>query len=185
MSFRLKSLHSEFTTTGRFPVTSRQGSNYMLLFYCKDTSYTHVAPFASRSKSEYLRAFRLGVQFFQSRGFKPLIQRLDNEVSIDLLDMLRREFDIKAELAPPSNHRSLLAERGIQTWKNHFIATQCSTDRNFPLLCWEDLVETLETYLNLMRAASCDPSKSHVRTLQHEQTPADSTGHACAYSQRC
>jgi len=146
--------------TGRFPVTSRQGSNYMLLFYCEDTGYIHIVPLASRTKSEYLRAFRLGLQFFQFRGFKPNVQRLDNEVSFDLLDMLKREFDIMAELAPPSNHRSLLAERGIQTWKDHFIATLCTTDRNFPLSCWEDLVDPAESYLNLMRAATCDPTKS-------------------------
>ena len=138
----------------------------MLLFYCEDTGDLHIVPFASRSKSEYLRAFRLGLQFFHSRGFKPHIQRLDNEVSIDLIDMLRREFDITAELAPPSNHRTLLAERGIQTWKDHFIATLCSTDRNFPLACWEDLVEPAEIYLNLMRAATCDPSKSACEVMR-------------------
>ncbi len=120
----------------------------------------HIVPFASRTKAEYIRAFRLGLQFFRSRGFKPIIQRLDNEVSLDLLTVLKSEFDITAELAPPSNHRSLLAERGIQTWKDHFIATLCTTDRNFPLACWEDLVELAETCLNLMRAAPIDPTKS-------------------------
>ena len=148
-------------TTGRFPVTWRQGSNYLLLFYCEDTSYIHIVPFASRSKSEYIRAFCLGIQFFQARGFKPAIQRLDNEISFDLLSLLKNKFNIIAELAPPpSNHRSLLAERGIQTWKDHFISTLCTTDRNFPLSCWEDLVTPAEIYLNLMRAASIHPTKS-------------------------
>ena len=72
-------------------------------------------PLASRAKSEYLQAFRLGLQIFQVRGFKSNFQHLDNEVSFDLLNVPQRKFDITVKLAPPSNHQSLLAERSMQT----------------------------------------------------------------------
>jgi hypothetical protein len=40
---------------------------------------------------------------------------------------------IKLQYCPPGMHRSNRAERSIQTFKNHAIATFCTTAKDFPL----------------------------------------------------
>jgi hypothetical protein len=142
---------------GRFPISSQHGSCYLLLFYSEDANYIHVEAMKSRSTAEYIRAFRNGLTFFWASGFKPHVQRLDNEVSDDLLKVLKTEFNIVAELAAPTNHRALRAERAIQTYKNHFIATLCTLDPSFPLTLWEDLLPQIEMTLNIMRGSYVNP----------------------------
>jgi len=58
------------------------------------------------------------------------------------------------ELAPPRNHRTLLAERAIQMWKVHMISNLNGVDENFPISCWCQIVSQMELTLNLLRQSS-------------------------------
>ena len=146
--------------TGRFPIPSTAGSSYMLVFFCEDSNYIHVVPMPSRSTASYVTAFRSALFFFKRSGFLPHIQRLDNEASADLHNLLNREFDIQVRLAPPGNHRTLKAERAIQTFKNHFISTLCTSDPSFPLHLWEHCLPQILLTLNCMRASAVNPDIS-------------------------
>jgi hypothetical protein len=46
----------------------------------------------------------------------------------------------KYQLVPPDNHRMNLAERAIQTFKNHFKAVIAGVDETFPMQLWDRLL---------------------------------------------
>ena len=153
-------------TMGRFPVPSMHGANYLLLFFHEDCNYIHVEAMPSRSSAHFIAAFRRAIQLFTKTGFKPRMQRLDNEISAELLSVLQDEFNITCELAPPHNHRTLRVERAIQTFKNHFISTLCTCDPSFPLYLWEDLLPQSLLTLNLMRGSNITPTISAYEQLR-------------------
>ena len=143
--------------TGRFPVPSHHGNSYMLVFFHEDANYIHVECMKTKATSEYIRVFRNAMQKFQSVGFKPRIQRVDNEISAALIQAMETEFGMITEMAPPGNHRTLRAERAIRTFKDHFISTLCTTDPNFPLMLWDDLIPQTLMTLNILRTCATNP----------------------------
>ena len=61
-----------------------------------------------------------------------------------------------AQCVPP--HCAICsAERAIRTFKNHFIATLCTVDKDFPLQLWDTLLPQAELCLNLLRGSRLDP----------------------------
>jgi hypothetical protein len=67
---------------------------------------------------------------------------------------------IDYQLVPPNMHRRNAAERAIRTFKNHFIATLCGTDPDFPLLLWDQLLPQALLTLNLLQASRINPQLS-------------------------
>ena len=67
---------------------------------------------------------------------------------------------------PPHIHRRNSAERAIQTFKNHFIASLASTDPNFPLSNWCRLLPQAELTLNLLRPSRLNPKLSAYAQLE-------------------
>ena len=64
--------------TGRFPVTSNRGKQYVLIMYSENGNYIKPITMKDRTKQSYLAAYRQGLQYFERRGLKPTFQRLDN-----------------------------------------------------------------------------------------------------------
>ena len=86
-------------------------------------------------------------------GIQPNTYILDNEVSRLLLDAMEKE-KIKYQMVPPHIHRANLAERAIQTFKNHFKAGLATLDPDFPLAEWDRLISQENITLNLLRSSS-------------------------------
>jgi hypothetical protein len=145
--------------TGRFPVASVNGYSYDLIFYVEGFNYIHVELLRDRTAVSYTKAYRKAFEFFTLHNIPCRIVRLDNETSGSLLRLFTN-LGIRAELAPPSNHRTLHAERHIRTWKNHFVSTLATCDPSFPLDAWEHLVPQAETTLNLLRPSLTRPTIS-------------------------
>jgi hypothetical protein len=70
------------------------------------------------------------------------------------------EENIDFQLAPPQVHRRNAAERAIRTFKNHFIARLCSTNRDFPLNLWDKVLPQCLITLNLLRRSRINPQLS-------------------------
>jgi len=74
-----------------------------------------------------------------------------------------------------NEHRRNLAERAIQTFKNHFISGLCSTHPDFPLNLWDKLLPQAELTLNLLRPSRIQPHLSAYAQLygpfQYNSTP--------------
>ena len=151
--------------TGRFPVQSNRGANYILVVYEYDSNAILVRPLRNRSAPEIKSAFQNVVHCLTVRGLRPRLHTLDNEASTILRDYLRTE-DVEYQLVPPHIHRRNASERAIHTFKNHFIAGLASTDPNFPLSNWCHLLPQAELTLNLLRASRLNPKLSAYAQLE-------------------
>jgi hypothetical protein len=138
-------VHSDLT--GRFPVSSRTGNNYILVSVYKN--YIHATPIASRSSQDYVDAFNRTYEHFDKLKLQLKIQRMDNETS-DPVEKILRGKGIEIQYVPPHNHRANRAERAIRDVKNHIIATLGSTDSSFPLYLWDEVLPQLNITINLI-----------------------------------
>jgi hypothetical protein len=123
--------------TGKFITPSVSGNQYALIVYEYDGNYIYGAPMPDRTGPYIIAASKKLIRLVESRGFKPLLQRLDNEASHALHTFMDEE-DIYFQLAPPQVHLRNAAECAIRTFKNQFIAGLCSTNRDFPLNLWKN-----------------------------------------------
>ena len=151
--------------TGRFPIQSNRGTNYILVVYEYDSNAIIVCPLRNQTASEITRVFQSVIQYLQARGLRPRLHTLDNEASTILRDYLRSEA-VEYQLVPPHIHRRNASERAIRTFKNHFIAGLASTDPNFPLSNWCRLLPQAELTLNLLRASRLNPKLSAYAQLE-------------------
>ena len=137
--------------TGRFPVKSRTGCEYLLVSV--NNGYVHVEPVASRvHKTSIVPAFKDSLTFFSKNPNRNMkVQVMDNETSKDLRNFLSGVVEETA-FAPPKNHRYNKAERAIQDWKKHFIATLCTCHYSFPVDIFDALIFQAELTLNHLRA---------------------------------
>ena len=57
---------------------------------------------------------------------------LDNKSSQEYKDAVAKN-GMTYQLIPSHDHRRNVAEKAIQTFKDHFVAVLCSTDAKFPM----------------------------------------------------
>ena len=141
---------------GALPMRARSGALYQIIFYNEDTNYIHVETTTSRGGPQLLSALQRAVTFFNERGVAVKLIRMDNECAQLTKDWVHKEH-MSLELTPVAVHRTNKAERAIQTWKDHFIATLATTDPDCPVFLWEDFIEQTELTLNSMRASKTHP----------------------------
>ena len=151
--------------TGRFPIQSNRGANYIFVLYDYDSNAIIVRPLRNRSAQEIQRVFTTVHAHLVARGLRPRLHTLDNEAYTNLKDFLTAE-KVEYQLVPPHIHRRNSAERAIQTFKNHFIAGLASTDPNFPLSNCCRLLPQAELTLNLLRPSRLDPKLSAYALLE-------------------
>ena len=150
-------LHGDIA--GRFPYKSRRGHQYIAVFFSEEANYIHFELLQNRSAGEIVKAYKATVDFFEMCGINIQFLHMDGESSLELEKCIKKR-GIKIQFAPPSNHRTLKAERSVQTAKNHIISTLCTTDPNFPMEQWDLLMTQIELTLNLMRGSAINPSIS-------------------------
>lgn len=128
-----------FDLTGRFPHRSFQGNQYIMVSYHYDANSILAEPLRDRTAASLTQAWKKFHDVYASAGVAPTVYVMDNEFSNDL----KQAFDkhsITYQKVPPHSHRNNLAERAIQTYKNHFKAGLASCDPNFPLSLWDQLL---------------------------------------------
>ena len=95
--------------TGRFPVTSNRGNNYIVIFCLVDANYIKSYPIKSRHRTELLKAYTDVYQYLRIRGYRPQLHKLDNETSKDVEQFIA-ENNAKHQYTPPDIHRTNPAE---------------------------------------------------------------------------
>ena len=150
--------------TGRFPVKSSRGNQYLVICYDFDTNYIAVKPTKSRQGFEIRDTIISLIQKFKASGNPPRLHILDNEASHALKSTLLKS-KIDYQLVPPHVHRRNAAERAIQTFKAHFITTLCIADPTFPANEWDRLLPQAELTLNLLRNCRYNPRLSAYSAL--------------------
>ena len=74
------------TKNGRFPIQSISGNKYVIVIYTYDPNDILVKPLLDRSTESIVQAYQKIIQYLTRRGFKPRLQRLENEASKLLQD---------------------------------------------------------------------------------------------------
>ena len=143
--------------TGRFPLASADGKEYILVMSYKN--YIKPIAFANRGADTYVKAFREGIHFFKNLGHDVTSIVMDNETSKPLLRLFQEE-KMSHQFVPPGIKRSNKAERAIQTFRNHFLATLGTVHKDFPLNRWDLILQHIETTLNLLHPFQDDIMKS-------------------------
>jgi hypothetical protein len=113
----------------------------------------------SKSGTEWVRAFGIVFDEMTSKGFKPKLQKMDNEASVALKNYFT-EKEMNYQLVPPHCHRANAAERAIGTFKEHFKSGLATVDPAFPIHLWDRLLPQAEITLNLLQSSRLHPQLS-------------------------
>jgi hypothetical protein len=144
---------------GKFPVRSSKGNWYVMVCYSYDCNYVKFVPMKSRSASEWVKAYDYIHQELTSKGFKPILQTLDNDAS-ESSKCFFTTNDVDCQLVPPRCHRRNATERAIRTFKEHFVTGLALVDPDFPLQLWDRLLPQAEMTLNLIHTSRQHPQLS-------------------------
>jgi hypothetical protein len=92
-------------------------------------------------------------------GVKPVLQRLDNEISKVLIKAIT-DKGIDYQLASPNDHRLNPAKRTVQTFNNHLIFILHGTDKEFPAWLWYQIIPQVVITVNMLRSSRINPKLS-------------------------
>ena len=145
--------------TGRFPVQSSCGNNYVLVCYSYDGNAILAEPLKNISTPKIVKAWAKVSNTLELADIQQSIYILDNEISNEFKTRLKNK-DIKFQLVPPHIHRRNAAERDVQSFKNHLLAGLASYNNQFSSREWDRLILQEQTTLNLLRNARINPKLS-------------------------
>eukprot|EP00804_Cyclotella_cryptica_P007757 CCRYP_001358-RA/>CCRYP_001358-RA protein AED:0.08 eAED:0.05 QI:0/0/0/1/0/0/4/0/1076 len=153
--------------TGKFPHLSSQGNRYQMILYHVDSNSIWAEPTKNKTEGELILARNRALQRMKACGIQPTRQVLDNEISA-AYKLAITASGMTYQLVPPGDHRRNIAEKAIQTWKDHFIAVISGTGAKFPLHLWCQLLPQMERQLCLLRQSNAYPHiSSHAHLYGH------------------
>ena len=95
-----------------------------------DANYIDAEPMKNRTEQEMIRAYQALLERIKSTGVcDPKKHIMDNEASAEFKKVIKKQS--KLQMVPPDSHRRNIAERAIQTFKNHFVAILLGVDTKF------------------------------------------------------
>jgi len=162
--------------TGAFPVTSQRGYRYNMIGIHIDANYIFCEMMKNRMEGKMINAYQKMLDRMLLAGLGLKYHWFDNECSVNFKKCIRKN-KLTHELVPPNCHRRNMAERAIQTFKNHFISILSGVDDRFPLSLWCYLVRPAELTINLLRqsnvaASKAERAKAKEQWNQHRTHPS-------------
>jgi hypothetical protein len=145
--------------TGQFLVKSSNGKSYIMVLYNYDSNGILATTMKSRKAPDLVAAYNELHQQLLDGGIKPVLQRLDNEISEVLIEAIK-DKGIDFQLASPNDHWLNPAKRAIQTFKNRLIAILQGCDRKFPAWLWCQIIPQVVMTLNMLRLSRINPRLS-------------------------
>jgi hypothetical protein len=122
--------------TGRFPVPSSTGNNYLVIAYDYNSNSILLWPIKDRLTESLIAAIQDIHNTLRKGGCQPQFHRMDNKCSQAIKEYFNHN-NITYQLAPPGEHRTNAAEWAIRTAKNHLKAGWWSMDKRFPMHLWD------------------------------------------------
>ena len=146
--------------TGKFPIVSARGNQYIMVAVELDGNYIDGEPMKTREASSLVKAYNAIMERWSAtQVIAPNWHVLDNEAPQELKEAIRKN-GCTVELTPPDMHRRNIAERAIQTGKNHFISCLAGLPDDFPIREWDELLPQVFLTLNLLRPSNVAPKIS-------------------------
>ena len=126
--------------TGRSPIKSRSGNQYLIVAYHCDSNAILVAPFKTRKDTHRLEAYKSIMKRLRKNGMSVNLQILNNEASSKFKHLITEDLGIKYQLVPPDIHRRNASERSIRTFKAHFLSILAGIAPDFQKFLWNHLL---------------------------------------------
>ena len=89
--------------------------NYIFILYDFDSNAILAEPIKSRQTKHFIEGYEACYKQLKDAGITPILQRLDNEVSADLITAIT-DKNLKYQIANVHNHQHNYTERAIQTF---------------------------------------------------------------------
>jgi hypothetical protein len=145
--------------TGPFPKKSSQGNQYIMVLAHIDSNAILAEPMKNCTAGEMIRVHQALLDRLQTAGVVPKGHILDNKCLEEFKATIRKN-KMTFQLVPPHDYQRNIAEKAIQTIKEHFISILCGTDITFPLHLWCCLLRQSKHTLNMLRRARITPTLS-------------------------
>ena len=145
--------------TGKQFMISSQGNQYQMVMYHVDSNSIFVGTMKNKTEGEMIRARTQLLHRMKLAGIHPKTQVLDNEASKAYKEAIVKS-GMDYQLVLPDDHRRNVAEKAIQTWKDHFISNMSGTAKSFPLHLWDQCIPQMEMQLSLLRQSNANPKIS-------------------------
>jgi hypothetical protein len=155
--------------TGKFPKKSRKGNQYIMVLTESDSDVILVEAMKNQSSGETIRVFQKLIDHLHAARIAPKHHILDNECSNKFKGTIKSN-NMTYQLIPPHDHHRNHAKKAIQTFKDHFVAILCGTDKEFPFCLWDLLLPQAENTLNMLCPSWITPTVSAYTYLwgQHD-----------------
>jgi hypothetical protein len=99
------------------------------------------------------------LEHMQEAGIVPKHQVLDNQAFAAYKKAIGNSY-ATYELVPPDDHQRNMAEKAIQTFKDHFVGALSGCAPTFPLHLWCQLLSQVERPLLLLQQLQLHPNLS-------------------------
>ena len=120
---------------GKLPHRSIRRNRYQRILHEIDGKSTWIEPMKKKTEEEMILARRRALERMKAQGIVPTHQVLDNEISVAYRQEIK-QTSMTYQIVPPYDHQSILEEKAIQTWKDHFIGVMRRTAATLPSHLW-------------------------------------------------
>ncbi len=145
--------------TNAFLITSQWGYCYIMVGIHLDANYIFCELTKNQTGGKMIMAYQKIVDRIKLLTLRLKHHHLDNECSAAFKGCIAKN-GMTHKLVPLDCHRCNIAERAIQTFKNHFVSILRGVDNIFPLSLWCHLVQPVELTVNLLRQSNVAPKVS-------------------------
>jgi deoxyribodipyrimidine photolyase len=88
---------------GRFPTTSAQGNAYVMVLYDFDSNTINAVAINNRKKVSLIKGYNEMYEDLKKAGINPVLHRLDNETSKELIKEIEKK-GMDYQIAAPGDH---------------------------------------------------------------------------------
>jgi len=145
--------------TGLFQAVSSLGNKYVMILHHVHSNSSWAEAIRDQSGGELILARARALARMQRRGLIPKHQILDNQASAEYKAAIEAS-GMTCELVTPEEHRRNMAEKAIQTFKDHFVRVLSGCTLSMPIHLWCQLLPQVEQQLLLLRQSRAHPNLS-------------------------
>ena len=136
-------------STGRFPVESYDGMNYISVAYIYKLNAILLQSAKTREDASMVTAFQSIYAELEKKGHKPTLHILDNECSRTGKNYIASQ-KVPIQIVAPDDHKVNACEPAVKSTKCHVISSIATVDENCPLQLWSRFLPQMQRTLNML-----------------------------------
>jgi hypothetical protein len=121
--------------TGLSPAVSSLGNKYIMILHHVDSNSTWAEAMQNQLGGKLILARDRELAGIRRCGLIPKHQFLDNQASAEYKVAIEAS-SVTYELVPPKEHQHNMAEKAIQTFKDHFVGVLSGCTPSMPIHLW-------------------------------------------------